>query len=85
MLKFNREIEASTKYHLKELPVIKYNKNIFFNKWNNCCANSILQALSVLPFFYSQESFEHDTILPCLESYHGKSKHVPFEMQNQSH
>ena len=36
----------------------------FFNKGNTCHDNSILQALSILPSFYSQESPEHDKILP---------------------
>ena len=36
----------------------------FFNKRNTCYANSIRQALSFLPSFYSQESSEHNKILP---------------------
>ena len=36
----------------------------FFNKGNTCYVNLILQALSVLSSFYSQESSKHEKILP---------------------
>ena len=36
----------------------------FFNKGNTCYTSSILQALSVLPSFYSQDSSKHDKMLP---------------------
>ena len=50
---------------LKEASIGLASKHVgFFNKGNTCYANSILQALSVLPSFCSQESSEHDKVLP---------------------
>ena len=49
----------------KEASISTVSKHVgFFNKGSTCYANSILQALSVLPSFYSQESSKHDKILP---------------------
>ena len=50
---------------LKEASIGLASKHVgFFNTGNTCYANSILQALSVLPSFCSQESSEHDKVLP---------------------
>ena len=39
-------------------------QNVEFNKDNSSYTNSILQALSILPSFYSQDSSQYDKILP---------------------
>ena len=49
----------------KEASISTASKHLgFFDKGNTCYTTSILQAVSVLPSFYSQESSEHDKILP---------------------
>ena len=49
----------------KETSISTTSKHVgFFNKGNTCYANSILQALSALPSFYSQESSKHHKTLP---------------------
>lgn len=49
----------------KEASISAASKHVgFFNKGNTSYANSTLQAFSVLPSFYSQESSMHDKMLP---------------------